>query len=277
MSPRSILTALAIALVSAVVLAGCASGTTTTTLAATTTSVSVAEVTTTTAAPTTTTTLVTTTTTMATTTTTAAPTTTTTIPPDPKGWKRFEADGISITMPTSWKGGDPTGAAVKAQVAKMQNGKSWLTELQGYFVDMETDWLLAIFGRSSKTTWIPEVFAMRTEMPEIPLSIFATGLMDTDETFELLESSESRVVYLVTEPKNGSSPAGNRLSVFMRVGTYVYWVDYSGTKVSFAQFKDTFMQSAARIILKAPAAAGTGTDSGTTGTSSATTTTIGSI
>jgi hypothetical protein len=81
----------------------------------------------------------------------------------------------------------------------------------------------------------------------------------------------------VTEPKDGSSPAGNRLSVFMRVGTYVYWVEYSGTKVSFAQFKDTFMQSAARIILKAPAAGGTGTGSSTTGTSSATTTTIGSV
>jgi hypothetical protein len=207
---------------------------------------------------------------MATTTTTAAPTTTTTIPPDPKGWKRFEAEGISITMPTTWKGGDPKGAAVKAQVAKMSSGKKWLAELQGYFVDMETDWLLAVFGRSGKTSWIPEVFAMRTEMPEIPLSLFATGLLGDDETFEALETSDSRVVYLITVPKDGSNPAGNRLSVFMRSGTYIYWVEYSGTKVSFAQFKDTFMQSAARIILKAPAAGGTGTGSSTTGTTGAT-------
>ena len=113
----------------------------------------------------------------------------------------------------------------------------------------------------------------RAEIPDFFTLADFTGEMvgGDDETIENLEKTDTREVYFITSPKNGSDPAGNRLSVFMRVGNYVYWVEYSGTKVAYAQFKDTFTQSAARIIVK-DTALGAPTTS-TTGTGAATTTT----
>ncbi len=271
-SPRLLLPLATVLLLTVVgATAGCAAETTTTTLPPTTTSVSVAEATTTSSS--TTTTMLTTTTTEATTTTTEATTTTTTIPPDPKGWKRFEAEGISVTLPKNFKGGDPAGSEVKAQVRTMVDGRSWLKELQEGFDDGDIDWLLAMFGSSSKTRWIPMVFAMRVELPP-----FVTFYDFVDEmayspvegaTVETVEESDTRAVYLLDEPKDGSDPAGSRYLVFIGVGDYVYWVDYSGTKVAFAQFEEDYRMSIERIIITDQ----TDEDGSSTGTTSDGTTT----
>ena len=221
--------------------------------------------------------MITTTTTQPPTTTTEA-TTTTTIPPDPKGWKRFEAEGISVVLPTSFKGGDPTGSAFKAQVKTMVGGKAWLADVQQGFADSEVDWLLAMFGKTSKTRWIPMVFAMRAELPSfLTLSDFTEEMVTSGvegETIETVSKTDDREVYLVNVPKHGSDPAGSRYSVFLKVGAYVYWLDYSGTKVAFAQFADTYKQSIARIIVKDMASdGGEGSTTGTTASGSTTTTT----
>jgi hypothetical protein len=268
--PAVLVTALAVAL------AGCGSGATDTTsgadsatsvvLATTTTA---APATTTTAPSTTTTTLApTTTTTVAPTTTTAAPTTTT-IPPDPKGWKRYTAGGISIAMPTSFKGGAPDSAALKAQVKKMVGGGTYISETQGFYSDMEMDWLIQLIGSTSKTRWIPMVSVLRTKMvPGDSLSFFAESWNSgaaAGATFELLSSTDTRMDYLVTIPKEGAEPASKRLEVFIESGEFLYLIGYSGTTVAFTQFYDAYKQSAARLkIIPASTTSTTGTGATTT-------------
>jgi hypothetical protein len=264
-------------------LAGCAGSTTATsaavgevTIAASTTiavSTTAAEPVTTTAAPvtttssTTTTTEVTTTTTEATTTTTQA-TTTTTVPPDPKGWKRYASGGISIALPTSFKGGLPNSAALKSAVKRMVGGGTWIAETQGFFDDMSVTWLLGFLGNSSKTRWIPMVFVTRDSLPAGENlgtyasewnSGFAKGY-----TEKLLEGTDTRKVYVITQPKEGSSPADSRLMVYIHSGDYVYMVEYSGTTVAYAQFESAYKQSAARIIITPATTPATGPTTTTT-------------
>jgi hypothetical protein len=217
--------------------AGSSEGTVTTASSGTTSSTTTTLPPTTTEAPTTTTEL----------------TTTTTIPPDPKGWKRYTAGGISIVLPTSFKGGAPDSAALKAQTKTMVGGKTFVSETQGYYTDMDVTWLLGFMGKSSKTRWIPMVFVLQKEVPtDVSLKIFATSWVSRSTpayTAEVLDASDSRMTYIISEPAEGSSPAGSRLTVFIRSGKSVYIVEYSGTKVAFAQFKDNYTQSAARLRL----------------------------
>jgi hypothetical protein len=256
---------LVLAVLGAGLLAGCQASTATTTTAAAsvTTTASVAEVTTT--SSTTTTTEVTTTTSEVTTTTEATTTTvaptTTTIPPDPKGWKRFTAGGISVVLPTTFKGGAPTSAAVKAQTKRMVGGSTFVSETQGYYSDMNVNWVLAMMGSSSRTRWIPMVFGLRADDAG-DLATFIVLWMSGGEpgSTEILEKSDTRAAYIVTEKASGSSPAGSRLTVFIKSGQAIYIIEYSGSTTAFAQFKDTYKQSAARIrIVEQPTTATTGT------------------
>jgi hypothetical protein len=270
---------LTLALGGAGLLAGCqASDATTTTLAATpTTTATVAGATTTSSASSTSST--TTTTEMTTTTTELTPppteaTTTTTIPADPKGWKRFAAGGVSIALPTSFKGGEPTSAAFKAQVKRMVNSKTWLSNMQSFYTDGDETWLLGMFGNSSKTRWIPMVLASRALLPAgFSLSDYTAEWLPygiDGYVVDVIDEKADRASYLITEPKVGSDPAGARIAVFIKSGDYVYTVEYSGTKVAFAQFESAYKQSAARIIVSPPAATST---TGATGTTTTTTST----
>jgi hypothetical protein len=264
---------LVLALGGAALLAGCqaSDATTTTVAAAPTTLATVAEATTTSSASSTTTTTEMTTTTTELTTTTTEATTTTTIPPDPKGWKRFAAGGISIALPTSFKGGEPTSAAFKAQVKRMANSKTWLSNMQSYYADGDETWLLGMLGSTSKTRWIPMVLASRALLPAgFTLSDYTAEWLPygvDGYVVDVIDGSADRESYLVTEPKVGSDPAGARIAVFIKSGDYVYTVEYSGTKVAFAQFESAYKQSAARIIITP--AAGTSTTGATTTTTSA--------
>lgn len=58
------------------------------------------------------------------------------------------------------------------------------------------------------------------------------------------------------------------------VGDYAYFLDYSGTKVAFAQFKDTYKQSIERIIIKELPPEDDTSSTGTTEAGPTTTTTL---
>lgn len=266
-------------LLTVTLLAGCASGTTAATTASTEASAAttVAAVqTTTTAAPTTTTTAAPTTTTTAapTTTTTEAPTTTTTLA-DPKGWVRFTAGGISIALPSTFKGGTPDSAALKSRLKSVSGGKSYVSKMKKSAEEMGSEWLLTMMGKASKTRYLPEVVATRMEF-FFPLSTFSDevfSVSDEGVTAKLVSKTDTKEVWLESYPKDSSGPAGTRLWALIRSGDYLYVVTYNGTTLVYNQFKDTFSQSAERIRMTEPAAAPGGTTGGGTTTTTAKTTT----
>ena len=272
----------ALLIVAAALAAGCASGGTVATTAAgsptsivaaqTTTSAAAAD-TTTTAAPTTTTTEAVTTTTEAPTTTTAAPTTTTTAA-DPKGWARFTAGGISVALPTTFKGGTPDSAALKKAVKAIVNGKSYVSNMKKEAADMESDWLMSMLGKSSKTRYIPEVVVFRSKWDQ-DLASYTEGLalfLDEGETNTPVSQTQTKEVWLETHAKSAGVPAGSRLTAYVLGNGYVYEVHYFGTTVLYNQFKSVFNQSVGLIRVTAlPATSGTTGGSTTTTTAKTTT------
>jgi hypothetical protein len=186
---------------------------------------------------------------------------------------RFTAGGISIALPSSFKGGAPASAALKAQLKSVVGGKTYVTDMKKRAADMGADWLLSMMGKASKTRWIPEVVIYRFEY-SFTLADFTDEFMypaPDGGTVKQISKTDAQEVWLLTRPKNGTNPAGSRLFAFVEAGDYVYWVEYSGTTVVFNQFQSTYNQSAARLRVTAPASAGGSTDENTTTTAGTTT------
>jgi hypothetical protein len=243
------------------VLAGCGGVTTSTSAAAATTvaaaqaSTSTAAPTTTTAAPPTTTTEAPTTTTEASTTTTAAPTTTTTIPPDPAGWTRFTAGGISVALPSTFKGGAFGGTGYSAGVKRLADWKTWQENIQNNWQDY--DWIMGMFGKAAQH-WVPVVVVMRrdlapdTSLAELTLRQFGTPPAGVTLTpGEKTPTRETYTLVLPDRPEKGTTETD--YFVFVLSGDQVYAVVYSGSSINqWKSLKAAYEQSAGLIRVTAP-------------------------
>ena len=256
-------------LLTVALLAGCASGATgaatapaSTSLAAGTTSSALPP---TTAAPTTTaatapiaTAASTATTGTAGTGTTAGPTTTTT-QADPAGWARFAAQGISVALPSSFDGGVPDSAALKARLKTMAGGTTWIVRMRSKTEGFDAQWLMGMLDTSGKTRWAPMMLVYRIKLPDwFPLETYVDTLFSDTPTGDIhvIDKSSVRVEYEVSLPKSGIFPATTVLSVWDYSSDIVYQVSYLSTTATYDQLRDTFMKSVERI--KVAPAGGTG-------------------
>jgi hypothetical protein len=227
--------------------------------ASTTSSSATSSSTTTTTEPATTTTEAVPTTTEATTTTEAV--TTTTLSPEPEGWQRLSAGGISLALPTSlptmsFKGGTPDSEALAAEVKTVKGGDTWVSNWKTYFAYYKEDWLLGFLEDTTKVTSTPVVVVARSRVSPAPA---LSGYVSTRLTLvsepkgtkvEKVSKTADQEVWLMTRPKTSSSSGDTLFWVFIRTDKYIYIVDYQCDTPAYAQLESVFKQSAAGIRIE---------------------------
>jgi len=164
-----------------------------------------------------------------------------------------------VALPSSFDGGVPDSAALKARLKTMAGGTTWIVRMRSKTEGFDAQWLMGMLDTSGKTRWAPMMLVYRIKLPDwFPLETYVDTLFSDTPTGDIhvIDKSSVRVEYEVSLPKSGIFPATTVLSVWDYSSDIVYQVSYLSTTATYDQLRDTFMKSVERI--KVAPAGGTG-------------------
>jgi hypothetical protein len=178
---------------------------------------------------------------------TAPSTTVPTVEPD---WVRIQGDTMSLSLPDTFRGGDPYDDEVRALIGEAIRSRPGLHR---YVQDLaSSDWLLMGLGPAAKDGTLPTVVAIREVVPEsMPLRLYWDLGRDSMAEYEIDTSSDDRLTAYYHRPENQAFPESWGYLVLIRTGPYVISVTYAtDNRDSWDTLESAFWVSANTIVLE---------------------------
>lgn len=174
----------------------------------------------------------------------------TTKPSDPKGWKRIQAGGISLALPSSFVGGAFDGPEVKALLDRGAITQEWLDRLTGASVD--TDWLLLMFATGTPEP-PPYVVVSRFQDDESAQS-YVSGLLGdewpSEAKLEAQNLGPDRELLKVTMPLSDGDTATRQL-LLVSTGGYLYRLNFIAESAgAWSAVQAVFAESIAGVVVE---------------------------